>query len=259
MPEFRQNAPKELDESNSRANRAAAGARAAAPAGAVRHRARRRRLPRTCCGWAGYSAATWYRFGDAPGAAKPDPLLDALMPQVDVDERHEIVVDAPADVTFAAARDLELDRSPVIRLIFAARTLPSTLGGETGPTRHPVGIVDETLALGWGILAETPGRVIAVGAVTKPWEPVVTFHALPPQEFPRFSQPGFAKIVWTLEAEPLGPSRSIARTETRVITTDPASRRLFRRYWALFSPGILLIRYEGLRLVKADAERRAAR
>jgi len=101
-----------------------------------------------------------------------------------------------------------------------------------------------TLALGWGVLAETPGRLIVMGAVTKPWERVVTFHAVPPQEFPRFHQPGFAKIIWTLEADPLGPSRSIARTRTRVVTTDPESRRLFRRYWAVFSPGLVPIRCE---------------
>ena len=46
------------------------------------------------------------------------------------------------------------------------------------------------------------------------------------------------------------------RTETRVHTTDARSRRLFRRYWAVFSPGILLIRRASLKLVKAEAERR---
>ncbi len=37
------------------------------------------------------------------------------------------------------------------------------------------------------------------------------------------------------------------------------ARERFRRYWAMFSPGILIIRYEGLRLVKAEAERRVRR
>ena len=75
-------------------------------------------------------------------------------------------------------------------------------------------------------------------------------------EFAGFDEPGYAKIVWTLAAEPLGSSTSLFRTETRVRTTDPASRERFRRYWAVFSPGILLIRYESLRLVKQEAERR---
>jgi hypothetical protein len=39
------------------------------------------------------------------------------------------------------------------------------------------------------------------------------------------------------------------------MTTDPVSRARFRRYWAFLSPGILIIRYEILRLVRAKAER----
>jgi hypothetical protein len=39
------------------------------------------------------------------------------------------------------------------------------------------------------------------------------------------------------------------------MTTGPVSRERFRRYWAFLSPGILMIRYEILRLVKAEAER----
>ena len=50
---------------------------------------------------------------------------------------------------------------------------------------------------------------------------------------------------------------AILRTETRVVTTDPESRERFRRYWSVFSPGIVLIRYEVLRMVKAEAERGA--
>ena len=64
------------------------------------------------------------------------------------------------------------------------------------------------------------------------------------------------KIVWNLAVEPLGPAESVFRTETRVATTNAYARERFRRYWAVFSPGILLIRRESLRLVKADAERR---
>jgi hypothetical protein len=49
---------------------------------------------------------------------------------------------------------------------------------------------------------------------------------------------------------------SVFRTVTRVRTTDPQARRMFRRYWSTFSPGILLIRREALRVVRAEAERR---
>jgi hypothetical protein len=83
----------------------------------------------------------------------------------------------------------------------------------------------------------------------------VEFRGLPPDEFAAFAEPGYAKIVFTLAADPLSQNRSVFRTETRVMTTDPESRARFRRYWSVFSPGILLIRYEMLRLLRQEAER----
>lgn len=186
-----------------------------------------------------------------PDGASP---LDPFMPTYDVAERHEIAVAAPAGITMAAARDMDIYRSPLVRVIFAIRTLPGRLRGV--PPREPASLLSETLALGWRVLADQPGRTIVVGAVTQPWHANVTFRGLPPDAFVAFDEPGYAKIAWTLEAVPLGPSTSRFRTETRVSTTDARSRRLFRRYWVVFSPGILLIRRASLRLVKAEAERR---
>lgn len=62
--------------------------------------------------------------------------------------------------------------------------------------------------------------------------------------------------MWTLAAEPLDDSTSLVSTTTRVRTTDPDSRRRFRRYWSIFSPEILLIRRTSLPIVRADAEAR---
>ena len=62
--------------------------------------------------------------------------------------------------------------------------------------------------------------------------------------------------MWTLAVEPLGPDASVFRTETLVATIDAASRERFRRYWAVFSAGSLLVRRELSRLVKGEAERR---
>jgi hypothetical protein len=107
------------------------------------------------------------------------------------------------------------------------------------------------------VLAEEPDREIVVGAYTQPWHEQVTFHPLPPEEFAGFNQPGYVKIAWTLAAEPLGPNRSQLVTRTRAVATDPQSRRLFRRYWAPMSAGIILIRYVSLPMVRREAERRA--
>ena len=210
--------------------------------------------------YAAYVASTWYRYGrsSAPGSSRvrrDGSLIERFMPACEIAERHEIRVDAPVEYTFAAARDMDVNRSRVVRAIFALRTLPSRWRRET-PARSSLSLLAETLALGWRILAEVPDRQIVVGTVTQPWRAEVQFRGVDPDAFADFAEPGYAKIIWTLEVEPLGPTTSRFRTETRVSTTDPRSRRLFRRYWAVLSPGILLIRRESLKLVKADAERR---
>src|SRR4051795_845174 len=132
--------------------------------------------------YAGYVAVTWYRFGRGAHAAGQDALLDEFMPEYEVRERHEIRVAAPAHVTFAAARELDLQRSPLVRAIFDLRTLPSRWRGEQ-EQEQPHGFLAHTLSIGWGILAEIADHEIAVGAVTQPWEPVGQFHSLPPAEF----------------------------------------------------------------------------
>lgn len=205
-------------------------------------------------GWAGYAAITWSRYGKVAHRGKSDELLDQVMPVYEVRELHETGVAAPAALTYEAALDLDFERSTLVRAIFRGREL--LMGARQGAHRSH-GFLQEILALGWRMLAEVPGRQMVFGAVTTPWVADVQFRGLPPETFAGFDDPGYAKIAWTFSAEPLGPVASIFRTETRVITTDPESRERFRRYWSVVSPGVLLIRREALRLVKAEAERRA--
>lgn len=209
----------------------------------------------TTLGYAGYVAVTWYRYGRTEPRCPSDPLLDRFFPRHEVRECHERRVQAPAAVTLAAAKETSLQGSPVVRSILALRSIPSRLSGT--PQRSDArGILRQTVSIGWGVLAETPDREIVMGAVTQPWKADVVFRALPPEQFAAFSEPGYVKIAWTLRVDPTGPSSCVFRTETRAIATDPESRSRFRRYWAFLSPGILLIRYEMLRLLETEAERR---
>jgi len=204
-----------------------------------------------------YAAISWCRYGHTSraNAREHDELLDQFIPVYEVVERHHIRVNAPAAVTFAAAREQDLFHVPLVRAIFKAREVFLRATPDERP--QPRGLLPAVQALGWGVLADVPDRELVCGAVTKPWEPNVTFHALPPGEFAAFSQPGFVKIVWTVRADPLDDHTSIFRTETRAVATDAAARTQFRRYWAFVSPGIALIRRLSMRPLKRDAERRA--
>ena len=207
--------------------------------------------------YAAFAAVTWLRYGDDTQAApdEQDALLDHFMPEYEVVERHRIHVAAPADVTFVAAKDQDLLQSPLVRAIFTARQI--VLGGTPDDTSRPRALLAQMLTLGWGVLAEEPGRKIVVGAVTKPWEANVVFTPLPPDRFRAFSEPGFVKIAWTLRADPLDATSSIFRTETRAIATDRVARGRFRRYWSFVSPGVILIRRLSLQPLRREAERRA--
>ena len=205
----------------------------------------------------GYVATQWLRYGHVRKRRGPPTLLDRFLPEYEVVERHQTRIAAPADVTFAAARAMNLAASPVVRAIFRGRELLMRSSVEERPEQRPLqSLIDEVLSIGWGVLAQESGREIVLGAVTQPWKSDVTFRALPPDEFAAFDEPGFAKIAWTIRAEPLGPATSRFYTETRVATTDTEARKRFRRYWTMVSPGVRLIRRESVRLVRADAERR---
>ena len=207
--------------------------------------------------YASYAAVTWWRYGHPgrPTVESDDPLLDRFLPIADVAERHHIRVEAPADITFASACEMDVLQSPIIRAIFKTREV--LLGSEPDTAVRPRGLLASTTSMGWGVLAEVPGREVVMGAVTQPWQANVTFRALPPDEFAAFNEPGYVKIAWTLRADPIGATQSIFRTETRAIATDALARTKFRRYWSFLSPGIIAIRRMMLTPVKADAERRA--
>lgn len=204
--------------------------------------------------YATYVAATWFRFGHPKRARGDgaDARLDKLMPDYDVCEKHEIEVAAPTDVTLAAAKEMELYSSRIIRAIFKAREL--ILRSEPAVTSKPKGLLEGMKSIGWGVLAETPDEVV-MGAVTKPWEANPVFRALPPDEFAAFAEPDYVKIAWTLRASP-SPTGSIFCTETRAVATDAAARKKFRVYWSFLSPGIILIRAAMLNPLKAAAERK---
>jgi hypothetical protein len=209
----------------------------------------------TVASYGAYAATAWLRYGyPQPANGEVDELLDRFMAKYEVVDRHKIRIAAPTEVALNAAAAIDINDSRLIRAIFKAREL-ILLSKPDNPIR-PLGLVDQMHSLGWGTLAELPGRELVMGGVTKPWEANPVFRAVPPESFATFHEPGYVKIIWTLRADPTGNDGCVFRTETRAVTTDAESRRKFRRYWSFLSPGIILIRRTMLPIVKRQAERR---
>ncbi len=179
--------------------------------------------------------------------------IDRFIPRPDVRTRHAMIVHAPADIVFDVAERFDLQSIPIVRGIFQLRA--KLMRGSGPPLEHQA-LVSQMTAIGWRVLARTPGRELVAGAVTQPWLADVQFRSVPAERFADFAEPNLVKIVWTLEAEPLGPALTRFGTETRAIATDDAARRKFRAYWRWASLGILPIRWLALPAMRREAERR---
>jgi hypothetical protein len=202
----------------------------------------------------GYGAIILYarlRFGRTR-SRWDDTLFQSVMPSYDVQEQHQIRVAASADATWTAARRTNLNQSAGVRTLVRIRA--RAMGERPLPATTEGGFVEAALKQGWGLLAEDPGREVILGSVTQPWHGRVVFRALRPEAFIEFRQPDFVKIAWSIRVE-ASERGCILRTETRVRPTDEEARTRFRRYWSFIMPGMVLIRYALLRMIKREAER----
>lgn len=203
-------------------------------------------------GWALWAGVAWTRFGHPAQAAPADSDVTRFLPNPEVAEHQERIAQSPPAVVFRSAQRFRMEDSPVIGSIFRVREILFREPHETGgPTRLP--LVTMARTIGWGLLDSLPSRELIFGAVTQPWRGEVHFRALEPDRFAAFDSAGYTKIVWAIAVDSLGPGRSRIRTETRAATTDALSRARFRQYWSIYSPGIVWIRHEALRVIAKDA------
>jgi len=182
--------------------------------------------------------------------------LDRFIPGPDVRERFETTVRAPAGVVMEVATRFDMQSPLLVRAIFRLRE--ALLRAAPHSPRVPRGLLDETTRLGWGLLAEEPGRWVACGARCQPWLADVKFVAIPPENFAGYAEPGVVKIAWSLEAVESAPNVTRLAQETRAVATDAGARAKFMRYWRWARFGIVAIRLLMLPAIRRAAERRWA-
>ena len=193
----------------------------------------------------------------APHPDEADPLLDQFLPAPEVAERHSIHVVAPAATTFAITCDFNLFGMPIAgQALFKGRARGSLSGRRTNRSALParVGQVGPGGRLGGPRRTSRPRDRARSGHATVGSERQIPCNGTR-KHFAAFDEPDYVKIAWTLRVDAVDEAHSIFRTETRVVATDASARRRFRRYWALLSPGIILIRWAALNPIRRDAER----
>jgi hypothetical protein len=179
-------------------------------------------------------------------------LLEELLPDFDVGERHARQVAVPAAEAFDAFRQLTLAQLPVSWLLFGIRSLPDRLVGRPGlPSDRRTPLLQQFLDIGFSVLAEND-RSIVVGTIA----PARGLHVeglgrrVDGEMFLDFDVPGYVKVAmeWSfdgpdVEADAVGCTIT---TETPVLATDDAARSRFSWYWRVIGPFSALIRREWL-------------
>jgi hypothetical protein len=181
-------------------------------------------------------------------------LIDRFLPAAEVSSRYEAEVRAPAERVWATARSLDLAGSPVVRALFALRSLPGIFSRKSA-ARRGLGLdMDGLLKSGFVILAEAPGDEMVLGLVGRFWTPSGGIIRVDPADFAAFDRPGYAVAAWNFTLRGPAAGAVVLATETRVRLTDPSSRRRFRAYWTVVGPFSGLIRREVLRTIRNAAE-----
>lgn len=201
---------------------------------------------------------TWARLRDHLEGNAPS-VLDRYLPEFDVRERHTRLMQADISAVQTAIRRTDLTAIPTVRALLVLRAMPGRLRARLGkgavPVPPPFTLADMGRA-GWTPLAQNPDE-LAFGTLTQPWrvgdEAPLQVDA---ESFTALSTPGYAKIAFSIRADPDGPSRTQVTTETRVATTDPLSRKRFKAYWVVVGPFSALIRRLILRRMALLVEQR---
>ena len=189
-------------------------------------------------------------------------LIDRFLPAFDASEVHEVEVDAPPEIVYAAIRQTDL-RDPVIDALFTLRELPVRLAkklrGVPAPSAPEVFTFGDMAKpdMPWMLLAEDRDSELVIGSVGKFWRGDYGWRPVPAEDFGSFNEPGYAKLAISLSLWPTYGATQV-RYEARTVTTDVTARAHFHRYWRLIRVGVGIVMRRALGRIKAEAERRAA-
>jgi hypothetical protein len=104
-------------------------------------------------------------------------------------------------------------------------------------------LFEQILNFGFCPLGEEEANEVAFGLIDQSWK--VSDGSRAPianaAEFADFSEPGFIKIGDNVLARP-ARNGAFLSTQTRVLATDPRTRRIFSAYWLFIRPFSGLIR-----------------
>ena len=179
-------------------------------------------------------------------------LIDELLPEWEVGERHSTLVDAPQDEVYEAVCSFTARESPLFVVLMGVRALPTILTSRPDlSVNRPLieGLVD----FGFVRLAENAPHELVLGMAGRPWRLRASLEKLDAGSLRSFDEPGYVKAVMNVATFRRGRRTKLV-TETRVRAFGPWARARFDAYWALIGRPSAAIRRDWLKAIKRRAE-----
>jgi hypothetical protein len=182
--------------------------------------------------------------------------LDDVLPNAHYVTRQSRWIAAPPEVVWNALHEVKLSGLPVTIALSAVRFLPVVLSGKGFRQLHDRPFLE---ALPVPLLSSSEPESVVFGGVLQPWRLRGGDEAPPldAEGVNRWIRPGWVKAVMDFRLTHVGGGTELS-SETRVLATDPTTRRRFALYWKFVRAGSTAIRWEVLTAVQLRAEARAA-
>jgi hypothetical protein len=181
--------------------------------------------------------------------------LDDVVPNPDYRIFHARAVAARPNVVWDELQRVTMSALPLGWTLETVRLLPARLAGRKHQPLAGRSFLDVTpIPI---LFSQRPDIVVSAG-LSQAWRLLggMTPPRLDAPTLRAWSQPGWIKAGMEFRLEPVRDG-TLLTTETRVLATDPATRRAFARYWFLIRSSSAAIRREVLRTVAHRAESHA--
>lgn len=179
--------------------------------------------------------------------------LDQVVPHPQYRMHHSRTVRAPPPDVWDELCRVTMVALPLGYALEAVRLIPARLAGKKPKPLAGRTFLDVTPIP--VLFSERPRVVISAG-LSQAWRLLggLTPPHLDAAALRAWSQPGWIKVAMEFRLECTAAGTRLS-TETRILATDPRTRRSFAAYWFLIRPFSGLIRRELLRSIARRAER----
>jgi len=167
-------------------------------------------------------------------------LIDKYLPQYTFGEYHETMVNCPIHNVYEVARDFDLSKSKLIKILFTLRGLPTKRMNLRGF------VID----MGFTHLEENPPYENLTGFWMRPRIEKIPSY----EDFVNDSISSWVKVVWNFRFEERDENKTKVSTETRILCVVTITKLTFGLYWTLVKPFSGLIRREMLNIIKNGSQ-----